>query len=145
MINELYRQIHTLTTLPKVRVQFYSDYLNTTFNSGVYDFSTPRTVYDHEDLFIPCERQLIIKMKDTDTDKHHTVTLQCEDNGLQLLSFKLGRLEIDASSEEFEGDSIVTSNKFVVKDIETEEDADPIEFFSLVIQVFDTEKVDCEY
>ena len=84
-------------------------------------------------------------MKDTDTDKHHTVTLQCEDNGLQLLSFKLGRLEIDASSEEFDGDSIVTSNKFVVKDIETEEDADPIEFFSLVIQVFDTEKVDCEY
>ena len=84
-------------------------------------------------------------MKDTETDKHHTVTLECEENGLQLLSFKLGRLEIDASSEEFDGDSIVSPNKFVVKDIETEEDADPIEFFSLVTQVFDTEKVDCEY
>jgi hypothetical protein len=39
----------------------------------------------------------------------------------------------------------VSPNKFVVKNIETEEDADPIEFFSLVTQVFDTEKVDCEY
>lgn len=88
---------------------------------------------------------MIIKIQDEYTEVHHTATLNCEENGLQLLSFKLGRLEIDASTDEYGGDELKISNKFVVSGVEIEEDADPIEFFSLVTQVYDTKNVDFKY
>ena len=65
--------------------------------------------------------------------------LKCEANGLNVMSFKLGRLPLDSSSQEYESaESIVTPNKFVIKNVQTGQDnqifsdTEPIEFFSLI-------------
>jgi hypothetical protein len=48
----------------KVSFQVFSDYLDSTFNSAGYKFNDKTTAYEYQDLFIPCSRQLYIKVKD---------------------------------------------------------------------------------